>query len=64
MSVKSFWTTSRLKVCWYTVVARYDIKDRTQIRKLSPSGQIRYQRRWLLKPASAPIRNRAMRERP
>ncbi len=64
MAVKGFWTTSRVKVWWFTNVTRYDIKGQTQLPKRGPSGKIYNQRRWLLLPHSALMRNGAMKERP
>lgn len=50
MAVKSFWTTSRLKVLWYSQFRGYRVKVRRRVPNVSFLGEIYYDPVWLLSP--------------
>lgn len=51
VAVKNFWTTSRLKVLWYSQFCGYEVKARRRIPNVSVLGEIYYDPVWLLGPS-------------
>ncbi len=51
VAVKSFWTTSRLKVLWYSQFRGYRVKLRRRVPNVSFLGEIYYDPVWLLSPS-------------
>ena len=62
MSVKSFWTRSRLKIWWSMRFRGYAIKRQRRVPRMSIFGETYYISLWLLCPSSEVLKNQIVRE--
>lgn len=64
MAVKSFWTTSRLKVWWYSGICGYDVKVRRRVPSMSVLGEIYYEPVWFLGPSRKALEGHIVKKGP